>query len=268
MTLNNQDGLSIDGTIGTADIDTISFLSAAGAASYVGIEFTANAQLDFLRCKNNNFVLNNAADFGLSLDAAANLGNNLPGFFDSNNLQGAGSPFSGFDQTDIRTRFSQNGGFPDSDLLGNAYFIDNTTETVISVAGTFVPVGTGATSPPHEAFVLDPLSERFSLTGAFPNQALQYDGLRSEPVLFTYNIVLQKVGGGTPDLSARLTLNGVPVAKTSRTVSVGGAESSVSITTVISVSTGDTLQLEVANQSGTANIVVSAANLVASKIGV
>jgi len=265
VTVGCQDGIDVDGTIGTGDIDTVSFISAAGAASYIGIDFTANANLDYLRVNNNNFLLNNAADQAFELDAAATLGNGLPGFFVENSLQGAGSAFGGTDQTDVRWRFTANGGIPDSDVVGNLLFFDNPTPTVISVSGTYVNIGTGATSPPHEAYTLDTLSERFSLQGTFPNQVLQYDGLRTETFNLTYNIVLEKVGGGTPNLSARIVKNGAPIAKTARSVGVAGAESSLSLSTLVLLSTGDTVTFEVANLSSTTNIIVRAANLLLTK---
>lgn len=268
VSLNNQSGLEIDGTIGTADVDTVSFISAAAAPAYIGIDFTANAQIGYIRVHDNNFILNNASDFAFRLDAAANLGTaggGQPGYFNGNSLQGAGSAFSGFNQTDVRVIFSENGGIPDSDVVGQMTIVGNATETVISTSGAFVNIGTGATSPPHVAFSLDALSEKFSLVGAFPNQELQYDGLRTEVVNLTTNVVLEKVGGGTRNLSVRMLLNGTEIPAATREVGVSGAETSISSSVLIQMNTGDRIRPQVANLSNTSNIIVRASNILASR---
>ncbi len=123
----------------------------------------------------------------------------------------------------------------------------NTLETVISAVGT--PVRTNAVWPSatYRQGQVPFTSNR--------DGTITYTGRPDITVIATADATLNHVGGGTDDLSLYIALNGTVLVETQITQAISGSRN-ISTNCRITLSTGDTLEQHVANESDTSNIVV------------
>lgn len=179
-----------------------------------------------------------------------------------NIVYGDGTALGGITKKENRYWFTNNSGILDSQKIGGIGFSGNTTATTISVAGTFVEIGTGSTAPPHSAFTLDAASERLSLQGTFPSQTLQFDGYETTQFDVVLSLSVATSGGAEKTSASRLTLNGSPVAESEFQFITKGA-GSVSYSLSLELSNNDKIGIEIANITDTSDLVVYAARLTA-----
>ncbi len=162
-----------------------------------------------------------------------------------------------------RARLLNNPGRPDSVVRGGIAFTGNTNEeTVISVQSTFVAIGEGNAT--HPLFVADASSERTSLqNAAAEDQTIRYDGLEIYNAIVSVSLSVEPAAGGAIEFAARLTLDGTPIANSdfTSTSNTGGQPGSLSFNIPLEVVNLEELQIEVANDSSTADLIVRSARL-------
>jgi len=220
-------GLSWAGTLldlGTAEFDIISigtdcrFISPGGATILSGAAGSAN-----LRAAGRALV-------------------------NANLFNGTGTAISGIDTMDLQWEFRGN-TFADGTTLNSRQLVDGfltASETVtISSTGVYVPIG-------GSNWATD-INDRFTVsTGGL----VTYIGLRNIEVEVMAFSTVEKVGGGSDKICSKVAINGVVSDKT-----VGCTQNTTptGITSVglFTLSTGDTMQLFVANEDSTADIIVS-----------
>jgi hypothetical protein len=136
---------------------------------------------------------------------------------------------------------------------------------VIATSGVFEPIGEGNASHPLSALSTE--SERFSLQGASAaTQVLRYDGQLDESFILTYSVTAVRVGGGTDEILTRVTLGGTLVEGSEGSAESASASSSITRSTIVSMSPGDELQVEIANGTDTSNFIVQSMRLTVSRV--
>ncbi len=135
--------------------------------------------------------------------------------------------------------------------------------TVIAAPGAFVPVGTGNPGT-HPLYVLDAFVNNFAIAGATaPTQTLVYGGPAPRDIVITptMNVITGVLGGILVHM--RVLKNGVPIGPLLVGNTAGLLFSSVTVTGEIhdTATLGDVYQLEVANLSNAANVIVDFAQL-------
>ena len=73
-------------------------------------------------------------------------------------------------------------------------------------------------------------------------------------------MTIEKVGGGSDQLESRIAINGVTQAKTA-VFTENNNPTSLTIKGLFCLDPNDTVELQVANNTGTSNIIVNVANL-------
>ena len=178
------------------------------------------------------------------------------GVIDLCSFNGSGAALSGIDPQDTKWNFSNNFGVPRSRNAADTFLL--TTETVtIGTTSQFEEVaGTSFASA-----ILD----RFTSTTA---GVLTYVGIEDIEVKVSGFATVQKVGGGSDVLVARFAKNWV--SPSSGIAQSGGQTennnpTSIPLEALVSLVTGDTLRMIVANNSSTANIEVDLASIVVTE---
>ena len=170
------------------------------------------------------------------------------GVFDS---QGAGAVFykaSGRNQDDPSIFAPSTVNVKMSKAQIFSHFGGNTTETVIATIDTPVKIN---------AVWSDINTTRFSFNA---NGTWTYTGLEDKDISMSIVATVTPAGGTARQVSTYFAKNGVVDAATrgSVTASTGGQITNLAI---ISVSTGDTVEVFIENNSGTQNITVEIASL-------
>lgn len=133
----------------------------------------------------------------------------------------------------------------DNPPSGALYVLTNAIETAIAVQGTFVIFGLG-----HAAGDLIKFTQ-----GA--QGLLTYDEAETVKVAIDAQARLETVAAGAQTLSVEIIKNGtrIPGTLASKLFQVAGEPDTISIQWEVVIDSGDTLQMRVANESGTGNVV-------------
>lgn len=186
-----------------------------------------------------------------TLSGLANNGNLTAGgrgIVEGNLFNGLGTAISGIDTADNQWNFQGN------------VFSDNSTPNTFFAADAFltssrtVPISASSTYYPIDGGDWD-----FSIASRFTvgtDGLVTYTGLETIGVATISNATVEKVGGGSDLICLKTAVNGVVQDKT-----VGCTDNStptqISSTGFFQLSTGDTLQLYVANDGSTSDVIVS-----------
>lgn len=178
--------------------------------------------------------------------ASANISSGSFGLVYANKFNGDGTALSTILSSDARWVFHTNQGIPETRPDGLVSLTGNATETVIGSIG--VPVLTTGT------WVCQPASQ-FDCTVA---GRLTYTGesIISLPIDATFSIAM--ASGGTQTVSGVLAKNGVVIPETKQELSASSSQpdSGSSIWQVV-FTNGDFIELFVANETNTTNLVVN-----------
>lgn len=186
--------------------------------------------------------------------ASANLATGSVADMSAIALTGGVTTLNGIGNDDIRWEFEDVTGVPDSRKAAESYLL--TLETVtIAATSTFVAIA-GANWQSDVA-------ARFTTSTA---GILTYISEVDTTFLVTGTAGISKVGGGTDQLELRIAKNGTTLPK-SGSVTANSAVTSVNSQSLVELTTGDTLQLFVANNTTTANIDVVMSNITARATG-
>jgi len=163
-------------------------------------------------------------------------------------FSGLGTILNNISADDALWEFTKNDDIPDTRPDGLLSMQGNATNTVISVATTPVLVAGTWT---------EDLASQFSSTAA---GRLTYTGGKDATLPISFSISMSPISGGAQTIAAYVAINGSVVSGSKRTVSTsGGSDLSVTGLWQEKLSTNDYVEVFVANDSATNDILVSSA---------
>lgn len=258
------DGLTFDGTIRDVFIESLFCEANTGTFTAVTLPATFTSSLVDVAV---GFIETDAGQTGFDVDNAATIQSldisDVDVLTPANALGTFSAPVYATLKAQPRVRCINNPGRADSVARGGIAITGNTTEdTVITTQSVFVPVGEGNGS--HPVYVQDANSERVSLQGATAALGvLRYDGLEIDNAVVSVSMSVEPAAGGAIEFAARLTLDGVLVPNSvfTSTSNTGGQPGSLSFTLSLEITNLEELQIEVANDSSTADLTVRSVRL-------
>lgn len=159
----------------------------------------------------------------------------------------AGSVLSGVSTTDARWQFLLNDGIADTRTDGLLSLQGNATATTISVTGTPVKVA-GTWAVELESQMTGDTTGRLTL-----------DTEKDNRLPIGFSLTVEPVSGGTQQVAAYVAINGVAVTNSKRQGSASsGNPTSITGLWQADLSPTDYVEVWVANDSGTTNLLVSA----------
>lgn len=257
-----DDGIVLDGFFINVAFSSVAVLNPTGA-TFTAVRVLATATVTAMALLNMAVILNAAGQTGLDFAVGATYTNVVQ----ANDvfILGPGTPLAGVTKADPRFNFKNCVGILDSVTIGNMAFTGNLggQATVIAVQGTFERIGNG--NGAHPLFVANPANERFSVQGGSAAlQVLRYDGLVADQIPIRAYVAVQPDSGSAVGYSIRLLQNGGVIANTTmegQTGTVNQAAGGTYTEGVVTANPGDTFAIEIANLSGTQDLVVAAAQL-------
>lgn len=247
-------GLTFAGTSGVLVVDTVATIAAP--SGYISYDF---GSATFLGGSIERFF-QDTATFGnnagsIAIAGLASSGNIVSGgvvTVDSCNFAGLTGAATNISPSDIRWEFMNSPPFENSSKEADSYIVATRTVT-IAVAGTFVKI--------NGANWASDIAERFTEDNA---GTLTFIGERPAKFFASMTSTVEKVGGGADEIEARISLNdvitGTPFEKSGQ-VTQNSTPTGLTSQRLVTLENGDTISGYVANNTGTANIEVSKANL-------
>ena len=242
----STDGFSFIGTQGNAiTINDSTILQQAGTFLNLGVS-------SFLSFDISNYLMigSGGTTFLSGAAASANIrAGGLGRVVRGRNL-GAETVLSGITSQDALWEFFLNDSIPNTRPDGLLSMQGNATATVIAVAGT--PVLVAGT------WVVERVSQ---FTGTVAGR-LTYNGGKGVTVPITASLTVEPASGGATDISVQVAINGVVAAGSKRVGNASaGNPTSITVPWQEQLSTSDFVEVFVANEGGTVNILVSSAVL-------
>lgn len=162
------------------------------------------------------------------------------------NNDGLGDTLDTISADDARWSFTGNSDIPDTRPDGLLSLQNNLLQTTISVATTPVII--------NAVWVVEEVSQFTGTTGG----RLTYDGVKDVKVPFTASISLEPVSGTNISMSAYFAKNGTVIANSRRRgTASSGSPTSITLPWQDTLSGGDYLEVYVANDDNTTNLVAS-----------
>jgi len=193
-------------------------------------------------------TLNGSSNLVSGQTGSANINSGGSGLVTIMRIEGAGTPLSGVSVDDALWEFRSNDDIADTRPDGLLSMQGNATNTIISAAGTPVLIA-GAW--------VEETSSQFSSTAA---GRLTYDGGKDAKLPITGSISIEPVSGTNINVSAYIAINGVFVANSKRaSTASSGQPTSITVPWQDALSTGDYVELFVANDDNTTNLLVPSA---------
>jgi hypothetical protein len=255
-------GVIVGGTNGFLRIEDVA--SASHPAGFTGVNLLAGLIASEIRIQGCTFLLNNASDVGLQLDAAGVDralvdANQFPG--------GAGTPLAGaITPATARWLFASNQGIRDSTVSGDLRFVDP------AGAGTVVPIAVigewADTSVLPYAIAGTP--ERMSLVGT---DILQYDGIDPTNLRITAQVSAEHAGGGNDRFDITVQRDGSPAVGSTTTdpyetrgeLNAGEANQIQTTLSLTNVQPGAQFRILIRNRTAVANAEVFSAAITISE---
>ncbi len=246
--LNCADGLTLSGNAWSiVSIDKLALIS--GSTGFTGIDLgsTVSPDMNFTRL----FFVAPATAVGVA--GAGSSGNITVGgigtFRDSAFIAGL-TPITGLSVDDIRWAFALNSGLPNTMPDAMLSLNGNATETVITTPGVAVKVlGTWVT-------------ERVSQYSGDATGRITYLGERVLTTPIDISVTVRSAGGTNKEIEVFLAINGTVVPNSGKNAKVGQNDPrSVVLFWQEVVSQGDFLEVFIANDTDTVNLIVETAIL-------
>jgi len=241
-----QQGITLNGTDwNTSRADGLNLQSSN--AGFIGLDIS-NAVLS--DPKFDSVVINAPVGaVGLNSNGNADIQPNEICSYTNGNFTGGITPLGGgVTVGDIRFDFSSNGGLEDSIIAANPYLVTQTTVPIAST-NTFVKINQGNW--------LSSISERLSVSVDGDVENTSEQPIRID---FTGFVTMEKAGGGSDYVVARLVLNDTP-GDAASVITENGTENSqptsVPLVGIFTLQPGDSVSIYVANTDSAANIIVS-----------
>lgn len=244
---NATQGLTITGVGNWEVMSVIRMGLTSASASFVGLDFTNSIHRSV---EINNYVLNGVSGaVGISgLTASANMEPSFVASVAQCEFVAPVTPLSGISEDDIRFSFLGNAGVPNSTVSANPYLTTQTTVT-INTAGVYEKI--------NQSNWDSTIATRVTVT---PDGDIINDLEDEIKIQITGTATVEKVGGGTDLITARLVYNDDPTNAESVITEVGTentAPTNIALTGVFILQPNDSISIYVANQNSTSNIVVS-----------
>lgn len=193
-------------------------------------------------------TINSGATFLSGAASSANINAGGSGLITILRAGGPGTLLSGITTDDALWEFLANDDIADTRPDGLLSMQGNATNTIIAVAGTPVLVA--------GAWAVELESQMTGTTGG----RLTYNGGKDAKLPITGSVSVEPVSGTNIQLSAYIAINGVAIANSKRTASASsGQPSSITLPWQAVLSNGDYVEIWVANEDNTTNVLVSSA---------
>jgi len=236
-----QQGITLNGTNwNTTRVDGLNLQSSNPA--FVGLDFSTALLSD----PKFDAVVMNAPVGAVAINAlgASNIQTGEVCSFTNGNVTGGMSPFSGgIGSTSVRFRFNANGGITDSTITANPRLTATTLVTLTQ--NVFTKVATNWASS---------LSERLSVSADGDIVNITEQTVR---IGFDGYITVDKAGGGSEYVVARLTLNDDPLSAISEATengTQGNQPTSIPLNEVFDLAPGDGVSVYISNTGSNANV--------------
>ncbi len=244
-------GVLITGFVGQILIRTIIF--NVGGATETALEIAAGVTANVIDINGVSFNLSAAGQSGLDIDTSV-----LP--VTQGRIHGCsffapfGTPLKAgaVDESTVGWEFDANGGIENSGTVGEVGFRKNGTVTTINTIDVWETINTGV------AYTLDAESERFQLNAN--GRSLEYIGVQKVRVQVTMTVSVEGVSPNTA-FELRLLKNSVemlPFSADYRNVPI-----LLPAVKLLSLETGDLLELEVRNIDDATNVTVASVQITA-----
>jgi hypothetical protein len=241
-----QQGITLNGANwNTTRTDGLNLQSSNPA--FVGLDFSAAVLSD---PKFDSVVMNApVGSVGINSNGNTDIQPNEICSYTNGNFSGGITPLAGgVTVGDIRFDFSSNGGLEDSIIAANPYLVTQTTVPIVST-NTFVKINQGNW--------LSSISERLSVSVDGDVENVSEQPIRID---FTGFVTMEKAGGGSDYIVARLVLNDTP-GDAASVITENGTENSqptsVPLVGIFTLQPGDSVSIYVANTDGTSDIIVT-----------
>lgn len=242
-----------DGSVGTIGIDN-SLLTGSGAA-YNIIELTANCVVT----RRFRTIYTSFVAFGSTVAVDVDPSATIPteGFIlDTVNFGGGGTKLGGLDHTSNDSLFINCTGITNTAVNGQLYMQNNATATAISSSSTFYKVS-GTTSASAD-------NSKFTHT----DNRLTCDATISRKYLIQCTLSFNSSNGNVCEFGfydSQLAGIRTP-SRTQATANASGRAENVSFACVVSMDSGDYLEIHCANNTAANNITVTDMNFVITEI--
>lgn len=249
--LGLNDGISIVGSIGVLDISKL-LMGSVTSATFKALDLGTAVIGNF--CEIKDFVVIGLTPGSIGIDGLASSGNlaaGVQGNVIRSSFTGAITALNNISNDDIQWEFDETD--PIGDSTKDAFSYTTASRTVpISVAGTFEPIAGG-----NWSIVTD---NRFSIDS---DGIATYEGLRITDIKVDGVLSVEKTGGGSDRISARINIDtggGFPAIPDVRTESTTDNSNPTLVTPgdLLQIQPGWRFQIWVANLDGTADVIVSA----------
>lgn len=262
MTVTGAKGLELMGTIGGLTAIGVQFQPVPGALGWIGVEVSAAANLGGASISGCVLELPEAANIGVSLSPLATY--TMPVSLLGDVFGSVGTPIdpAGLQKSDKELVILQCAGQESSLYTGRASFQNNAAVTTFPDA-SYYPIGNG--TPAHTLFVLNPLSERVTLTGATTQlQVLTCDAFESHTYMVQATLALFKAGLAAT-MSFGVRVNGTLVPSSVIATEVTATWRTLTISCMVTLDPGDTVQIVASNPS-LSNVTVTSASLLVHRL--
>lgn len=242
--------LEFDGSVGTIGFITCLFNGVAGKAI---IKVPATATITRrIRAVYSSFI---SLSGETSIDVSDLASIPVEGFIlDSCNFSGGGTYLTGVTHSSEKALFFQNRGIINTGSIGHYRMTDNAVTTPIAVSGTFYKI-VGATAAGE--FV-----EKFTLTD---NKAVYTGALTG---YFKVTAVITATSGNNQLLKFRVAFNGTTQSDSESkiTTSGSGRSENIKVQDIVSMVTGDYIEIFVTNSTAANNVTVSDLNVIIERL--
>ena len=224
--------------------------NVSSSATFVGIDLGTSIHKN-VELENLFFNVSNAGAIGVSgLSSSGNMTANTLGVISNSGFIGGMQELSGLNVSDIRWNFSGNTGIADSRTDGLLSMQGNATNTVITVAGT--PVLVAGT------WVVELDSQMTGTTGG----RLTFDPERPGKLPITAQVSVAPSSGTNIAMAAYVAIDGTIVANSKgEGTASSGSPTSITIPWQRAFSNAQFLEVFVANEDNTTDLLVSSAKL-------
>jgi hypothetical protein len=242
------DGITVLGTTNWSVFSYSTVAFGTSSAAFVGTDFSTSLHQSLVL--ENAIMRAPAGAVGITGAAnSANLRANEIAIVSNGEFSGGLTPLSVIANDDIRWEFLNNGGIPDSEKTGDTFL--TTPETVTNPGiGVFSTIGGGNWQ--------SEVANRFTVTN---DGEITYISERTADFSISAIATVEKVGGGSDQIALRIAKNLSAVAKT-ESVTQNATPTSLTCQGLFSLETGDVIELGIANNTSTSDIIVDLANLI------
>ena len=245
--------MTFDGSVGTMGIND-SLFQGSGSAHKL-IEFTSNAIVTRRIKVQDSSIVAFGSTIGVDVSTSATIPTESY-ILDKVNFSGGGTYLSGVDHISNKSLFSKNKGIENTAVNGQLYMQDNATVTPIATSGVFYKI-LGSTSASVDNQKYTATDNRLTNNATIARKYL----IQCNLSFTSGNNKVCEFGFYDSKLGAIRT-----PSKTKSTSNGSGRAENISFNCVVSHSDGDYLEIWCANNTDTANIIVTDLNFVITDI--